>query len=74
MRFNVPKVDLRRHSGSTSIDNENGEPVGQLLMEKEDGRTIILLRKYQGTFATQAECEAFARGVESVLNYMTANE
>jgi hypothetical protein len=71
MRFKIPKVDLRRDGGSLSIDDENGHVAGQLLMGKNDGRTIILLGKYHGRFQTQEECEAFAQGVEEVLNHMT---
>lgn len=75
MRFVIPRVDLRRDCGSLSIDDENGELVGQLLMSPGSGdcrRRIILLEKYSGTFATHDECEAFAAGVASVLNHMTS--
>jgi hypothetical protein len=73
MQIKVPEVDLRRDSGgSCSIDDENGNLVGQLLMEKSRGRTIVLLGKYRGDFATQQECQAFADGVQAVLNHMTA--
>jgi hypothetical protein len=73
MEIIVPKVDLRGDDGSRSIDDETGRCVGQLLMGKEEGRTIILFGgKYQGTFKTQAECEAFAKGVQSVLNHVVS--
>jgi hypothetical protein len=39
-------------------------------MAKESGRTIILFGKYQGTFKSQEECEAFAKGVQTVLNQL----
>jgi hypothetical protein len=72
MQITVPKVDLRGDSGSRSVDDENGKSVGQLLMAKESGRTIILFGKYQGTFISQEECEAFAKGVQAVLNHMVS--
>jgi hypothetical protein len=72
MQINVRKVDLRRDGGSTSIDDENGNLVGQLLMEKTWGRTIIILGKYRANFKSQEECQAFADGVTAVLNHMTA--
>jgi hypothetical protein len=63
MKIIVPKVDLRGDNGSRSVDDETGTSIGQLLMGKERGRTIILFDgKYQGTFETQAECDAFAKG------------
>ena len=74
MQIKVPEVDLRRDGGSTSIDDENGNLVGQLLMEKTWGRTIIILGKYRANFKTQDECQAFADGVAAVLNHMIAME
>jgi hypothetical protein len=78
MRFIIPNTDLRRdNSGSVPIQDEHGETVGQILLSKGGpsqggGRTIILLGKYRGTFAKPEECEAFAKGVESVLTHMTS--
>jgi hypothetical protein len=74
MKIKLPEVDLRRHGGSRSIDDENGNLVGQFLMAKESGRTVILFGKYRGDFETQQECQAFADGVETVLNHMTRME
>lgn len=75
MRIKVPKVDLRRDGGSVSVDDENGNAVGQMLMSKNDGRRIILFGgKYRGSFKSQEECEAFAAGVESVLNHMISTD
>ncbi|MEH2501620.1 hypothetical protein V1290_000431 [Bradyrhizobium sp. AZCC 1578] len=74
MRFVLPEVDLRRDGGSRSIDDQDGNVVGQLLMNQNVGRTIILLGKYQGTFKTQEECAAFARGVEVVISHLTKVE
>jgi hypothetical protein len=77
MKIKLPEADLRRlgdSSLSRSIDDENGNLVGQFLMAKERGRTVILFGKYRGDFATQHECQAFVDGVTSVLNHMTKIE
>jgi hypothetical protein len=72
MRFMIPNVHLNSHGSSLSIDDENGKSVGQILFNKGSGRTIILLGKYRGTFESLKECEAFAKGVQTVLNHMTS--
>ncbi len=74
MRFVLPKVDLRRDNGSRSIEDQDGNVVGQLLIMQDVGRTIILLGKYRATFKTQDECAAFARGVEAVISHLTKVE
>jgi hypothetical protein len=71
MRFEIPKLDLRNpSSGSTSIDDENGNLAGQLRYAQHMGRTVVLLGKYRGDFKTHEECQAFADGVAAVLNHM----
>ncbi len=74
MKIKLPEVDLRRHGGSRSIDDENGNLVGEFLMAKERGRTVILFGKYRGDFETQQECQAFVDGVTTVLNHMSRME
>ncbi len=74
MKIKLPEVDLRRDGGSRGIDDENGNLVGQILMGKGRGRTVILFGKYRGDFETQQECQAFADGVAAVLNHMTRME
>jgi hypothetical protein len=72
MQFKIPKLDLRNpSSGSTSIDDEQGNLAGQLLFGQNMGRIVILLGKYRGDFKTHEECQAFADGVAAVLNHMT---
>jgi hypothetical protein len=74
MEIKLPEVDMRRDGGSRSINDENGNLIGQILMAKDVGRTIILFGKYRGDFKTQQECQAFADGVTSVLNHITKME
>jgi hypothetical protein len=74
MQIKLREVDLRRHSGSRSIDDEDGNLVGQFRMDKKRGRTVILFGKYRGDFETQQECQAFANGVAAVLNHITRIE
>lgn len=72
MQIKLPDLDLRRdRAGSTSVDDENGNLVGQLLFFQNSGRTIVLFGKYRGDYKTQDECQAFADGVVAVLNHMT---
>jgi hypothetical protein len=71
MRISIPDVDLRGDKGSRSLDDENGNLVGQYLFGQHLGRTIVLLGKYRGDYKAQAECQAFADGVAAVLNHMT---
>ena len=74
MQVKLPEVDLRRHRGSRSLDDENGNLVGQFIMDKNRGRTVILFDKYRGDFETQQECQAFVNGVAAVLNHLTRME
>ena len=56
------------------IDQDTGKQVGFVHSERSPATRHISLfgGKYQGDFKLPAECEAFARGVEAVLNHMTA--
>lgn len=75
MKIRVPHVDLRSDNGSRPITDETGRTIGQILMGKEAGRTVVLFgEKYIGSFETQAECDAFAKGVQAVLNHLTSTE
>ena len=74
MQITLPEIDMRRDGGSRGIDDENGNLVGQILMAKNAGHTIILFGKYRGDFETQQECQAFADVVAAVLNHMTKME
>lgn len=74
MKIKLPEVDLRRHGGSRSIDDENGNLVGQFLMAKERGRTVILFGKYRGILRPNRNVRAFVDGVTAVLNHMTRME
>jgi hypothetical protein len=43
--------------------------VGDVRFEKGGGRHVELYGRYKGTFKTHAECAAFVKGVEAVLEY-----
>jgi hypothetical protein len=75
MKLRIPRID-RRHQlcgGLTVVDEDTGQSVGcEYLGEDGLGRELVLFDRYHGTFATQAECQAFADGVASVINDMIA--
>ena len=58
------------------LDELTGQSVGTVSIDRHDGRrrltrTVQLFdKKYRGTFETHAECVAFVKGVEAVLNYL----
>ncbi len=53
------------------IDEETNKTAGQVIFSQPSGRSIYLFNeKYKGKFDTQAECVAFVKGVEAVLNHM----
>ncbi len=53
------------------IDEETNKAAGQVIFSQYQGRSIYLFdEKYKGKFGTHAECVAFAKGVEAVLNHM----
>ena len=79
MDIQVPKVDGRARKGFVHdiIDGDTGERIGtlecgcgmRLPNMRQPGRTISLFGgRHCGCFETHAECVAFARGVESVIN------
>ena len=72
MRLRIPSVDVRSKQFGCSpiIDEDTGVSVGELWWTQH-GREIVLFDgKYGGNFETDAECFAFAKGVEAVLNHM----
>jgi hypothetical protein len=57
LEIRVPHEDMRGTGGSRSIDDLDGNLVGQILFGRHPkGRTIILFGKYQGNFTTTEEC------------------
>ena len=75
MRLKVPKVDLRAQDagGEAIIDEDTGNIVGLFHYGHQSGRAVKLFDgKYYGEFGSHAECCAFAKGVEAVLNHMVA--
>jgi hypothetical protein len=77
MRLLVEWVDMRggymsRVAWRTDVkDQDTGKKVGFVEAERSPAARHISLfgGKYQGDFKTPAECEAFAKGVEAVLNH-----
>jgi hypothetical protein len=59
---------------TTPIFNEDGDlgddEVGEIRFEKGVGRHITLYSRYKGTVKSHEECEAFIKGVQTVLEYM----
>ncbi len=75
MRFEIPKVDLRDQmaGGEAITDLDTGKTVGMFFYGHQSGRRVKLFDgKYYGEFDSHAECCAFAKGVEAVLNHMVA--
>ncbi len=78
MRLVLEKVEMRGgYIGdyfwpTEVIDEDTGKKVGVLRHERSPAARHISLfgSKYQGSFKTFEECEAFARGVEAVFNHM----
>lgn len=80
MRLQVQWVDMR--GGYTEgiawetavIDEETGKKVGFVENERSPRKRHVFLfaGKYRGTFESYEECHAFAKGIEAVLNHMTA--
>jgi hypothetical protein len=80
MRLLVNWVDLR--GGYTTpvafrtpvIDEDTGTEVGFVDAERSPRSRYISLfgSKYQAEFESREQCQAFAKGVETVLNHMTA--
>jgi len=80
MKLLVEWVDMR--GGYTSrvawqtnvIDQDTGKKVGFVDAERSPAMRHISLfgGKYQGDFRTAEQCDAFAKGVEAVLNHLTA--
>ena len=78
MDIQVPKVDGRTRKGFVDvIDRDTGQRIGTLEFGygtrlpnmRQPGRTISLFGgRHRGCFETHAECVAFAKGVESVIN------
>jgi hypothetical protein len=88
MRLKVPRIDERTLAGNlrrSVTDEDTDKTVGYVqgkqgsssrsLDRHEPSREISLFGgKYMGSFATNKECEAFAKGVEEVLNHMISLE
>lgn len=58
------------------IDQDTGKTVGFVHNQRSPATRHISLfgGKYQGDFERPEQCDAFAKGVEAVLNHMTAAE
>jgi hypothetical protein len=71
MQIKLPATDLKAVQSVDSIElkDEAGRPIGQYLFGKGHGRTIFLFGKYEGTFKTHAECQAFVDGILAVINH-----
>jgi hypothetical protein len=80
MRLLVQWVDLRGGYATPVsfmtdiIDQDTSTKVGFVEASRSPARRHISLfnGKYQADFDTPSQCEAFAKGVEAVLNHMTA--
>jgi hypothetical protein len=82
MDIQVPRIDGRTRIGQlfhSIVDRDTGKEVGTLECRqgmtlsnrRYHSRTISLFDgKYLGSFETHAECVAFAKGVEAVINQM----
>jgi hypothetical protein len=72
MKLFVPKDHLSTMDGLTVdiTDEDINDAVGSIRFEKGVGRHIELYGRYRGTVLTHAECVAFVKGVETVLNYI----
>ena len=79
MRLKLERVDAG--TGKTSyqygvFDEVTGRCVGTINIDRSIGkrrvaRTVSLFdKKYSGSFDTHAECVAFVKGVEAVLNHI----
>jgi hypothetical protein len=77
MQIEIPEVDLRHQmdGGRPIIDGQTGKTIGVFTYGHQIGRTVSLFDgKYRGTFETHAQCWAFAKGVEAVLNHILSVE
>jgi hypothetical protein len=75
MKIEIPVVDLRRQMDGVRpiTDAETGKTIGILDYGHQSGRAVSLFDgKYRGTFEDHAQCWAFAKGVEAVLNHMVS--
>lgn len=74
MRLKIPSVDPDRKPFGCSpvIDEDSGLSVGELWWGQNGQEVVLFHGKYAGSFKTHAECIAFAKGVEAVLNHMVS--
>jgi hypothetical protein len=88
MDIQIPRIDGRTRIGSLVhhiIDRDTGKKIGTLecrqgswqndsrTYRRYHSRTISLIDdKCRGSFETHAECVAFAKGVEAVINQRVA--
>lgn len=80
MRLVLRNIELRGgYADKTAwepeiVDLDTGKVVGSYYQENKPRlrRVTLFGGKYVGEFATHQECDAFAKGVEAVLNHMTA--
>ena len=56
------------------VDQDTGKKVGFVQAERSPRKRHISLfgGKYRGEFESPEQCDAFAKGVEAVLNHLTA--
>jgi len=83
MRLLVERAEMRGGDKSSPfslrthvIDQDTGKKVGFVLAESPPIKRHISLfgGKYQADFKDHEECEAFAKGVEAVLDRMMATD
>jgi hypothetical protein len=82
MRLTVDAINMKGgYAGDvtfepTDVTDETGKKVGFVEASRSPASRHISLfaGKYQGEFRSREECDAFAKGVEAVLNHMMATE
>ena len=77
MRIKVPKVARRGAMATIThqvLDLHTGNPIGYLEIRRQPNAPSLYISlfggNYVGGFGSFGECNAFAQGVESVLNHM----
>jgi hypothetical protein len=77
MRLRIAEHDQRDKAiySVPVIDEETDKRIGLVISSRYHCRSVYLFdEKYKGEFGTYAECVAFVKGVESVLNHMVSGE
>lgn len=81
MRLKVQWLNMKGQRGDVAwetnvTDQDTQKTIGTVHHQPSPAtRTISLFAgKYQDTFKTNEECEAFAKGVQAVLNHMVETD